>query len=365
MFNMLHFCVFRTVLAISCAGILYALFLLAWIRRHRDEPMIRASSPRVNNVILIGALFCYVGAILFGLDAATVEPEQFSRLCQLRLWIFSLGFTLVFGALFAKTLRVHLIFNNSAHQSVMVSDIEVFGYIGAMLSCDVVILLVWQLVDPLTVAFTQTTPEPINFDLIIQSRIQHCSCQNFVGFLAALLLYKGLIICVGAYLAFTTRKVTLPAFNDSQYIGLCIYTLTICAVATVPVIYLIGDRPNIAFALTGFPICFGTTSTLSILFLPKVIVVWNGEQDTFMRDSKSPSSNSGSSSNSSSSLRSSLRQNTNLSISPDMYRQNSMESNAANGGSVSGNSTTSAAPPPPSPALRPSSPASIELSSSI
>lgn len=66
---------------------------------------------RINNVIIFGAISCFASATLFALDAGVDQPDRYSTVCQVRLWITSLSFTLSFGALFAKTLSVHRVFN--------------------------------------------------------------------------------------------------------------------------------------------------------------------------------------------------------------------------------------------------------------
>jgi hypothetical protein len=272
----------RSIATLSALGIIFALALLTWNLYYRKEPVIRASSPRINNAILVGSLFCYASAVLFGMDAGTLNVNSYTILCQARLWVFSLGFSLVFGGLFAKTLRVHRIF--SSMTPIMVSDGEVFLQIVLMLVLDTVILLVWQIYDPLSSSFSFPESQTLTPDHILQPRIQHCTCLYFVEFMIALFMYKGVQVFIGAYLAYITRHVSLPAFNDSQYIGLCIYTISILGVIAVPVVHFVGDRPDLIFALTGSVIVLGTTTSLSILFIPKMMVVFSGEQAAFMRN---------------------------------------------------------------------------------
>lgn len=154
------------------------------------------SSPRLNNIIVVGCIMTYFSVILFGLDGGLISTEQYGKVCivsnfiykfiplhrnqnqseytkvvvyltvlhptfpsrtlllvhfgelqffnnsiqileclalninfvlktnevifvfycfpsfQARAWIMSIGFTLAFGAMFAKTWRVHAIFKS-------------------------------------------------------------------------------------------------------------------------------------------------------------------------------------------------------------------------------------------------------------
>ena len=73
---------------------------------------IQMSSPRLNNTIVIGCITMYLSVFLFGLDGNLVSPGRYSANCQARIWLASLGFTMAFGAMFAKIWRVYVIFTN-------------------------------------------------------------------------------------------------------------------------------------------------------------------------------------------------------------------------------------------------------------
>jgi gamma-aminobutyric acid type B receptor len=44
---------------------------------------------------------------LLGLDGQFVSPEGYPAICQARVWLLSIGFTLGYGAMFSKVWRVH------------------------------------------------------------------------------------------------------------------------------------------------------------------------------------------------------------------------------------------------------------------
>ncbi|RDD43704.1 Gamma-aminobutyric acid type B receptor subunit 2, partial [Trichoplax sp. H2] len=76
------------------------------------------SSPRINNLILIGFILCFVAVVMFGVDSGTVNKIYLPAICTARVSLLSLGFTLSFGAMFAKTWRVHVIFTNKTSTKV-------------------------------------------------------------------------------------------------------------------------------------------------------------------------------------------------------------------------------------------------------
>ncbi len=61
----------------------------------------------------------------------------------------TVGFTLAFGAMFSKTYRVHAILTNAKLTKKVIKDYKLFGLVIALLVIDVIILLNWQIFDPL------------------------------------------------------------------------------------------------------------------------------------------------------------------------------------------------------------------------
>jgi gamma-aminobutyric acid type B receptor len=75
---------------------------------------------------------------------------------------------------------------------------------------------------------------------------------------------------VGCFLAWETRNVSIAALNDSKYIGMSVYNVVITCAAGVPVTLLVGDRPVASFLIIAMFVIFSTTTTLCLVFGPKV-----------------------------------------------------------------------------------------------
>lgn len=93
------------------------------------------------------------------------------------------------------------------------------------------------------------------------------------GWLCALYAYKGLLLIVGLYMAWETRHVNISALNDSKYIGISVYSVVITSTSVVVIGTIISERATLAYiTITGL-ILIATTSTLCLLFLPKIIAI--------------------------------------------------------------------------------------------
>ena len=73
----------------------------------------------------------------------------------------------------------------------------------------------------------------------------------------------------GCFLAWETRSVTIPALNDSKYIGINVYVVMLVCLVSIGVTSVIDDADH-SFILLSTLIIFATTITLCLVFVPKV-----------------------------------------------------------------------------------------------
>ena len=82
--------------------------------------MVKRSSPHVNIMIIAGAVIFYTTVILFGVDENTASFQVVDDLCHARVWLCVIGFSLLFGTIFAKAWRIYYIFSNSKINKLVV-----------------------------------------------------------------------------------------------------------------------------------------------------------------------------------------------------------------------------------------------------
>ena len=63
-------------------------------------------------VFIVGIILVYLLVALFGIDSNLVPTGVVSVLCQTRLWLCVIAFTLVYGSILAQTFRVFYILRN-------------------------------------------------------------------------------------------------------------------------------------------------------------------------------------------------------------------------------------------------------------
>ncbi|KAF7240397.1 Gamma-aminobutyric acid type B receptor subunit 2 [Varanus komodoensis] len=109
--------------ALTILGMIMASAFLFFNIKNRNQKLIKMSSPYMNNLIILGGMLSYASIFLFGLDGSFVSEKTFETLCTVRTWILTVGYTTAFGAMFAKTWRVHAIFKN-VKMKKKVSEVE-------------------------------------------------------------------------------------------------------------------------------------------------------------------------------------------------------------------------------------------------
>lgn len=72
-------------------------------------------------------------------------------------------------------------------------------------------------------------------------------------------------------MAWETRHVSIPALNDSKYVGMSIYNVVMMCVMGAAISFVLSDKQDASFLIISVFIIFCTTATLFLVFVPKVI----------------------------------------------------------------------------------------------
>ena len=101
---------------------------------------------------------------------------------------------------------------------------------------------------------------------------EECVGPHFTVWIIVFYTFHSLQLVFGLFLAFETRKVSIPALNDSRFIGMSVYNVVLLCAVGVPVSFFTSSHPTVSFSLICAVILFCTTLTLGILFVPKVML---------------------------------------------------------------------------------------------
>ncbi|EDO38348.1 predicted protein [Nematostella vectensis] len=215
-----------------------------------------------------------------------------------RSWLLPTGFTLAFGAMFAKTYRVYRIFTNNELKKELgpISNrclaLRLFVYWMG----NAILLVAWQLIDPLysiEVLAQEKESSSNNHDTIHLIYSHECHSTYYQRWVISLLTYQGALLVFGMFLSFETRHVHIEGLNDSRSIGIAVYNVFMFSSLAVCIEYFVTDKQR--RLLFGRLIIFGcTTFTIALLFLPKIIYLRKNRRvsNDFTTNDKNSSSSS-------------------------------------------------------------------------
>ncbi|CAB3232884.1 unnamed protein product [Arctia plantaginis] len=265
--------IYSILVSCSVLGILLAIGFLAMNIHYRNQRYIKMSSPHLNNLIIVGCMLTYLSVIFLGLDSSLSSIAAFPYICTARAWLLMAGFSLAFGAMFSKTWRVHSIFTDVKLNKKVIKDYQLFMVVGVLLAIDLAIMTTWQVSDPFYRATKQMDPypHPTSEDIVIVQENEYCQSERMTIFIGIIYAYKGLLLVFGAFLAWETRHVSIPALNDSQHIGMSVYNVLMMCIAGAAITLVLQDHKDALFIIIAVFIIFCTTGTLCLVFVPKLL----------------------------------------------------------------------------------------------
>uniref|UniRef100_A0A672MBI9 Gamma-aminobutyric acid type B receptor subunit 1 n=1 Tax=Sinocyclocheilus grahami TaxID=75366 RepID=A0A672MBI9_SINGR len=205
-----------------------------WIGKRNQY--IQNSQPYLNNMTAVGCVLALAAVFPLGIDGLHVHRSQFPVVCQFRLWLLGLGFSLAYGSMFTKIWWVHTVFTKKDEKKEKRKHLEpwkLYATVAVLLAIDVLSLLIWQIVDPLHITvekFTKEAPKE-DLDVLIQPLLEHCSSEKMNTWLGVVYGYKGLLLLLGIFLAYETKSISTEKINDHRAVGMAIYNVAVSLTA--------------------------------------------------------------------------------------------------------------------------------------
>jgi len=192
--------------------------LAVWTVAHRNRKLVRNSSPPFLLQILGGAIIMMSTTFALGQQDSWLQPvavfptdPMFQRnayldaACQVQPWLFSIGFALMYSALFLKAWRLVRLFNNYKLRHLFIKDLQLFKYQIAVLGVIMLLNLIWLFTTPLIWLRSPTAVDQRN-GLVIASQGM---CYSPGGVAPAMPLFSCILfaLLVGSYVAYRGRSI--------------------------------------------------------------------------------------------------------------------------------------------------------------
>ncbi|KAG5843170.1 hypothetical protein ANANG_G00185650 [Anguilla anguilla] len=293
---------FVSVSVFAGLGILLGVLCLTFNIYNSNIRYIQNSQPYLNNMTAVGCMLALAAVFPLGIDGLHVRRSQFPVVCQFRLWLLGLGFSLAYGSMFTKIWWVHTVFTKKDEKKDKrkqhLEPWKLYATVGVLLGIDILSLMIWQIVDPLHITiekFTREAPKG-DLDVLIQPLLEHCSSEKMNTWLGVVYGYKGLLLLLGIFLAYETKSVSTEKINDHRAVGMAIYNVSVLCMITAPVTMILSSQQDASFAFASLAIVFSVYITLVVLFAPKMRRLitrgeWQSEQQETMKTGSSTNNN--------------------------------------------------------------------------
>uniref|UniRef100_A0A674D5Q8 Gamma-aminobutyric acid type B receptor subunit 1 n=1 Tax=Salmo trutta TaxID=8032 RepID=A0A674D5Q8_SALTR len=319
---------FAAVSVFAGLGILLGIVCLTFNIYNSNVRYIQNSQPYLNNMTAVGCMMALAAVFPLGIDGHHIHRSQFTVVCQFRLWLLGLGFSLAYGSMFTKIWWVHNLFTKKEEKKEKRKHLEpwkLYATVGVLLAIDVLSLMIWQIVDPLHITvekFTREAPKG-DLDVLIQPLLEHCTSEKMNTWLgipplfptalshslvpsffhsltpsipSLLYGYKGLLLLLGIFLAYETKSVSTEKINDHRAVGMAIYNVAVLCIITAPVTMILTSQQDASFAFAALAIVFSVYITLVVLFVPKMRRLitrgeWQSEQQDTLKTGSSTNNN--------------------------------------------------------------------------
>lgn len=249
---------------IVAIGFAISIGWLIFLIYHWNHDVIRAASPLFCVTIIVGSMIVY-GSVF------TWMPNLVnSSICATRTWLLPIGFMIMFGALLAKTYRIHVLHNTKTLEVIRVTNLEV-----------AVVVLIIVVIQAIISIMDITIPDlKAMVHVVDQYRISHnfwvCTFDTKLKILFGVNAgYGGLLLGWGSYLAYKVRTVPIAAFDESKVIGFSIYNTGIFAIIVIAIQLAVGNsNRNVTFMVTAICCFLGAAITTCFLFGAKVRAIY-------------------------------------------------------------------------------------------
>eukprot|EP01083_Nonionella_stella_P024282 67113_1 len=245
---------FAVVCALVALSVVFVFVVIWAIIYFRKEPLLIAGSWRLNLFVCIGSLLCYAQIILQGIDEGHVHRGEsvWIGLCNTRIWLLCIAFSVIFMPLFMKTYRLARIFS-----SMNVQTLQDYKLIIAVIVCvliDVALLSVFTVMDPLDRKYKIGTTVTIDVLQDTQYEFGECTRHNETLLYFVMGLWKLLQLTFGVYVAVIVSRIGMKQLIKFDETGQQIFAITFTTFATAMIVtYAVAssnsDRVNEKYAI--------------------------------------------------------------------------------------------------------------------
>ena len=264
----LHAPLSTAVVFLFVNGIAFILLIVSHILTvvYRKERPIKASQPKLSHLAYVG---CHV--LVFAI-ATYVAIESFDLVGKSRCILYhvfntslAVTATLLFGVLCAKNWRIYKIFISWKNPGMLISDKFLITFVLSLLSVDILVSIIWILVDPFVVTISRDGD-------VAQ---QNCSANYYFLWIGLMFGHNSLILLAAIYFSIRCQG-RIPRVQrefQTNFTIILVYALAFTLSLGYAIYFSLQGLSSITleFTVLCLTLTVGQYLCLVFMFLPPVI----------------------------------------------------------------------------------------------
>jgi gamma-aminobutyric acid type B receptor len=259
-----------------CYGVvvLCALSCVIWTGYHRKDIVVQAAQPLFLAMVAGGVLITATSLVPLSFDD-NGDPQSMNTtrsvgICMSIPWLQFCGFAITFSALLSKTWRMSRLFHAKIHYArIKVTVKDVLLPFVVLVTGDIVVLICWTVLDPLTyLRIDDIGTDAWNREI---SSYGACRCNTAVAYLIPLAAINLLAVGIACWQAYQARDIK-SEFSEAKYIGLAVFSLFQAFLMGIPMVAVVRNMPQAHYLVLTIMIFLLCMLVLLIIHLPKILM---------------------------------------------------------------------------------------------
>ncbi|XP_075152226.1 putative G-protein coupled receptor CG31760 [Haematobia irritans] len=257
-----------SLLTISVACAVGCCILAGYLFHHRKLKVFKVASPIFLLITLIGCSIMY-------LEMVAIFPYLDTTWCVTTKWTRHMGFCITYTSLLMKTWRVSLTYRVKSAHKVKLTDQQLLQWMVPILLVMLIYLGTWTISD---------TPYALYINDQYGLKFKQCSYNWWDHSLA---IGEVLFLAWGIRVCYNVRNAE-SLYNEARLISYAIYNIAIVNTAMVALHILIYPEagPDIKYTLGFIRTQLSTTTTIALVFGPKISRIFKGQGDKWDQKAK-------------------------------------------------------------------------------
>mmetsp|Transcript_2616 Transcript_2616/g.4985 ORF Transcript_2616/g.4985 Transcript_2616/m.4985 type:complete len:822 (-) Transcript_2616:71-2536(-) len=240
-----------------------------WTFQKRSVRVVIVSQPGFLLLLCFGVLLFSSTLIPMSFDDENADYKTMDKMCMSIPWLASLGFTIMFAALFSKIWRINKIFKNPHPYSRMkVTGRDICVPFLILLSLNLINLAVWTAVAPLE--FSREHHLGTDGWNRYISYYGTCTSPDATPFIVLLALINVSAVVLANWQAYEARSIQ-SEFAESKYIAIAMVAVLQALLTGVPILFLVRDDPQVYYVVMAIMVFVIGVAILLLVFVPKIL----------------------------------------------------------------------------------------------